>query len=451
MFKRLLVTKPALALSGAFAAKPFRLIRTKSLAAPLPSLLMAIFLLAPTLIVFAEKAMVPVGATLALVAGVDLLRRREMPRPPLGAALPVIALLGLSAISTLWSIDPVRSAEKFGEVALLAAQALLLLAWARGVRQGTNRLESHAFISPLLRAAAAGFIIAGLVCVTQLTYADAHGLEDFDRPVALMLLAFWPLAAALLASGERRLALLLAVVVSLAVALAHSRALKLGLVLSLATAGFALVHLRRTAAILAGVIVVTALAQCLVLGILDDFSLPGWMPKSFRHRIEIYDLAATTIFARPWTGWGLATFRSMPLEPGDLERFSLIIREPHPYHVHSNFMEAWHDLGILGFILTLALPIAALRWSVSLPSRSSALALGGVVSTSTIAFVSYGLTQSAWLAILILSSALWPLAAELSDNAYHGRSGREPLVRPRPRLHGAIAMLAAYIAPDRQP
>ena len=445
MLKRLPVLKPALALSGESAAKPFRLIRTKTLGMPLPSFLMAFFLLAPTLIVFAEKAVVPVGATLALIAGVDLLRRREMPRPPLGAVLLIIALLGLSAISTLWSIDPDRSAQKFGKVALLAAQGLLLLGWARSIRPVKNRLEDHAFISLLLRATAVGFIIAGLVCVANLSYADARRLPDFDRVVALMLLSLWPLAAALLASGERRLALLLAVVTSLAVALAHSRALKLGLVLSLATAGFALVHTRRTAASLAGVIVVTALAQCFVFwGIRDDFSRPGWIPKSFHHRIEIYDLAATTIFHRPWTGWGLGTFQSMPLEPGDLERFSLIVRAPS--HAHSNFMEAWHDLGILGFILTLALPIAALRWSMSLPSRSSALALGGVVSTSTIAFVSFGLTQSAWLAILILSSALWSLVAELSESAYHGRSaepiGNEPPGQCNAPIHILNIMLS---------
>jgi hypothetical protein len=62
---------------------------------------------------------------LALLAGADLWRRREVPRPPFGAALPVIGLLLLGALSMLWSIDPDRSAQKLEEVALLAAQGLL--------------------------------------------------------------------------------------------------------------------------------------------------------------------------------------------------------------------------------------------------------------------------------------------------------------------------------------
>jgi O-antigen ligase len=416
MLKRLPATKPALALGSALLA--WYLVFAKTFWRPLRFLSVAIVLFAPTLVVFAEKAVVPLVAAFALLAGMDLLRRREKPHPPASAATLILALLALSALSMLWSVDADRTAQQLGKTTLLAAAGLLLFTWARSIATSAHQLpEDLAFISLLLRSAAVGFVLAGLAYIGVYLYADKGSLHDYARPVVLMLLAIWPLAAALLASGERRLALILAVLGTLAVALNFSQAATLlGLALGLATTGLALLRPRMTAAIVAGAIVAAALAQVLLFwGIADEFSRLAWMPSTFRHRIEIYDLAATAIFERPWTGWGLATFRSLPLEPGDLERFSFVTRVPS--HVHGNFVEAWHDLGILGFLLTLALPLAALGWSVRLPLRCSALALGGITSTATIAFVSFGLTQSAWLGILIWSTALWFLAAKLCDRS----------------------------------
>jgi hypothetical protein len=115
------------------------------------------------------------------------------------------------------------------------------------------------------------------------------------------------------------------------------------------------------------VIIVAALAQCFLFwgirrilprGVDAKILLP---PERDRRPRGYQDLCPAL------DGLGTSYFSQRAFRAGELGQYSLISRSPS--HAHSNFIEAWHDLVILGFVLTLGLPIAALRWSVSLVTR----------------------------------------------------------------------------------
>ncbi|MDE1145480.1 MAG: O-antigen ligase family protein [Azospirillaceae bacterium] len=131
------------------------------------------------------------------------------------------------------------------------------------------------------------------------------------------------------------------------------------------------------------------------------------MPFSFRHRIEIWDVAARRILEKPLLGWGLDSSRHIPDE-GEVSKFhpeSSII----PLHPHNLFLQILLELGVAGGLLYAWFGVGVVRAIRRLPDYAQPSALAMAAATIGVGCFSYGAWQTWWLCGIMLSVGILEL------------------------------------------
>ena len=132
------------------------------------------------------------------------------------------------------------------------------------------------------------------------------------------------------------------------------------------------------------------------------------LPKSWVHRLVIWEFFAERVQQSPWIGYGIGSAHGLGNDPSALADYQRIARifgnvritaQP-PLHPHNAVLQLWHDLGILGVLGVCVLILLVIRGLVCGGFAPNALAAGLAALTAwlIIAGVSFGLWQKWWLA-----------------------------------------------------
>lgn len=398
--------------------------------------------------------MFPLGTSPALISfcvlcGGLLLIRRRGERPGWGrdwrTLSPVWPPLGLffvwAALSVAWA--PVRS-ESWVQV-LAFTYTFLPFALTYPLLTGVEEERRWRILRWLVWGMLLALFLFGIEAIFhQPIYKLEKMLEgtrvDLDRalnrPSANFVVLSWPagLGLALLAlrrqGGRRGAALshipwawILSAAFFLVSLRATSASARVGFALSLTV--FALARWRPGVA--RGLLIaVTIAAPLLSIPVALQLRQHGLMqaqalPFSFRHRVEIWDVAARRILEKPLFGWGLESSPDIP----DEGEHSLFHPEGHmiPLHPHNIFLQALLELGAVGGTLYAAVG-TALVWSTRrLPRWAQPTALAMYAGGVAVGCFAYGAWQTWWLSGILLAVILLKLIVPPADDAGRAKRG----------------------------
>ena len=392
----------------------------------LSALLIVLPLLAVPLSVIANRGLVPFAVVLALVGLVAQFRGRWAVRYQVAPLVPFAAVLAWGALSTVWSLDPEVSLQRWMKlVGHFLLGAVLLAAVNEGL--ATNAARAWATRVALWGGAGALAVLAahaltGGVFLVALgltaPHPDPQIVRSATNPAATVIAVFAAPAALLLYRRHGAPAMLtaLAVTAGVVVLFSESFAAKVGLGLALAVGGLVLWQGRRTLRWLALLLVALVLVLP-ALRLIDPapFSLLRTaaadhgltLPGSALHRTYIYDFVLGRIAERPLLGWGLGISRVLPGGRDHVPDPNLNNHEFLPLHPHNGVLEVWVELGAVG-----ALGFAAIVWLVLTAirrrsaDRGAAAALAAAATAyMTIGMLAYGIWSSWWIATGILAAA----------------------------------------------
>jgi exopolysaccharide production protein ExoQ len=324
-----------------------------------------------------------------------------------GRTWPILALVALVALSSLWSSDPALTAKRaFG---LLGTTALSYYAVCRfGLATFVNLLGTASAI-------AAGLSLLAVVALPSL--GIMHGDEypgswqgifdhknDLGEAMSLGIVTLLVVAAG--SSGARRryawcaIALCGLLLIGSQSATAVVTALFGGGIVALALLWRSKRHrgLARTLTVL-GVLALAAFA-------LDGPALMAVLGRddSFTGRTDIWPVALGGIADHPWLGYGYGVFwlpegpYTQYLAPGNWEFWN-------PVHAHNGFLQLALDVGLAGaglFVLTFALGAwRSLRFAVS--------GTGAARSWPLAAIATFALTNLTDVSIAAYNNLYWAI------------------------------------------
>ena len=129
------------------------------------------------------------------------------------------------------------------------------------------------------------------------------------------------------------------------------------------------------------------------------------VPMSWAHRIAIWRYTCARIMEQPWLGHGIDAGRTTT----DMLTVRGLVTRGIPVHPHSASLQIWHDLGLVGALLSAAL----LAYGGLLLSRAFAHDRYAGAATAAVftmfglmANVGWSLWQEWWMATLLLTAAL---------------------------------------------
>lgn len=321
----------------------------------------------------------------------------------------LVALAVWAGVSGLWSPWPGPTAAK--------VLGVLALGLVFAITAGAN--EKAAALT-LAGAAAAFVVLAALLGIEAaldmpLNRAAEPGLplgelnRNPSRGLIVLLAMVWPVVAWLLASGSWL-----------------QRVFALGVVIACAALSLQFDQLSTAIGFGAGLIVfVIAFALPRLAILATSFGLALWMlaapfvtpllvaspqlveavPMSWAHRIAIWRYTCERIMEQPWIGHGIDAGRATT------EMISIRGLETRgiPIHPHSASLQIWHDLGLVGALLSAVL-LAYGGWLLARAyarDKFAGAATAAVLGMfGLMANVGWSLWQEWWLANLCLTAAL---------------------------------------------
>lgn len=315
-------------------------------------------------------------------------------------------------ISIVWTLDPLAGLSVWARLAVTILSAYVLIATMAGIDDRSCRTVA--------KAALIGFVIA----LVMLAADQASGLAArswyyevierpgaFDptllnRPGAILLLASWTAALALIRLGQARFAVLPPALAGLLAISAVSSSNKLAAVAACLVAilvwRFPGRSIRALALALGAFVILSPLLPLSALSpsLLED-RIDGY--DSGLHRLYIWEFAANRTFDRPFGGWGLD---ASPLIPGGEEKLPEGGNRMN-VHPHNGFLQIWLELGAIG-AMCLAAWLYRLARSLEQIDDSgvAACAAGTFVTALVIANLSYGIWQTWWMSVLALTFVL---------------------------------------------
>ncbi len=368
----------------------------------------------PPITVMAPKGTVPLLLVTATLAGLILWRAGRRPPLPDLRVTAVLALLVIwCAIASLWSFNTPSALTLAGRIAVLFAAGLFLFALAGTLddraRVRIGRWLTYGLALALLLMvieAAFDFPVLGLFKTTDI---EKDPIFWLNRGATAMAMLVWPTSGYLWRNGLRRttlgVPLLVAVILIFLSSVAAIASLALGgviLCLTLASrkVGRPLLIVLTLAAFVGTPI---AAKQLHALG----WHEAGWLDPSAQHRVEIWNYTTDLVLERPLHGWGFDGAR-------EISRLHIVSpdtgRSTMPLHPHNMVLQVLLELGAVGGAIVFALLwllVDGVSRVTNKASRSCAAAL--FTSTLTIASVSFGIWQNAWLALMISAALLVPL------------------------------------------
>lgn len=399
----------------------------------------------------------PAGTTVVLVAtSVTVLVISHVqrgtwstPSPWLIAVLGAVILWGV--VSSAWSIEPVDTATRSLRVAAVFAAGFVLIG-------GTGRLsdqEMMSFRRMLVAATVLGIlalaveIVSGMAVLRFLRDVVGRPAPEpeffpvFNRAATVLALLVWPTLLLLLRSRRWVYSGLLFASSLVVLGGLHSSAAILGIAAGAVV--FTLAYYWTAAArylLLGGMFVAIALAPVLPQTVLKpDYILTKapWLPLSAHHRLQIWAFTSEAVLERPILGWGMDTTRSLPggkaqvvitRPPAQGEATGAgatsaseppLVGELLPLHPHNAALQVWLELGAVGAVLAMAFVVLTVSRVGRLSGQKvdRAAALGFISAAFVIAYFSYGIWQTWWLAALWLCTA-FTLASLHGDTADWG-------------------------------
>lgn len=344
-------------------------------------------------------------------------------------ALPLVAFVGIAAISTVWSPRPLESLGTLLPFAGTCMGGVLIVSFARRCTD----LQQLTLRRAVIAGGAIGYGLLAVeyasdAAVAKTIYAAfgkeiaSHGFFIAAKPAATVAALFlWPWSLALFKSVRPHYALAITVAAAAIIILLYDSGSAIVAVLAAllavaATAAFA----RPTRHVYTVALVVLGLAAPWIAQNLPDPMQPGshleLLPNSALHRVDIWRNASKLIAEAPLTGYGFdssrmlygsETQRSVYFLPDAPGRHIGALSEPIPLHPHNSILQVWLETGVMGAIALIAFLVAL----VARAFNSAALALerlaavGLLTSLVVVAGLSFGAWQSWWLATVVLVTA----------------------------------------------
>lgn len=423
----------------------------------LASILFALAFLAVPFSAIANRGLVPLTMVLALLGLVAQLGGRWGVRHRVAPLLPFAAVLVWGALSTVWSLDPEISLQRWVKlVGHFLLGAVLLAAVNQGlstnaVRAWANRVALWGGVGAL--AVLAAHALTGGVFLVVLglraPHPDPQIMRAATNPAATVIVVFAAPVALLLYRRYGAPAMLTALTVTAGVVVPFSESLaaKVGLGMALAVGVLVLWRGRRTLRWLA-LMFIAFMLLLPALRLIDtapfsllrtaaaDYSLP--LPGAVLHRTYIYDFVLGRIAERPLLGWGLGTSRVLPGGRDHVPDPNLNNHEFLPLHPHNGVLEVWVELGAVGI-----LGLATIVWLVLTAIRRRAADLGTAAALAaaataymTIGLFAYSIWSSWWIAtgILVAATAIGMLHLPLNARGCTiPRTSLERSTGPRPQ------------------
>jgi O-antigen ligase len=259
----------------------------------------------------------------------------------------------------------------------------------------------------------------GLVFSRGLEFVQTGGFGiTYSRGLTVSAIAALPLSLLLWRRDRRIAAGTLFLLIAVAAFLLSTLAAKLAVVAAVVGLGVAQVSQRTAKAI-----AVLAVAAGLLMPGFAWIELPpdvacrlAQSKTSIMHRMEIWNFAAHRALDRPIAGWGLDGARWIPGGNEDVVLATCgLASNPHyvlrgnalPLHTHSAPLQIWLELGGVGAVLCAALVlwVAARAEAVCRAARDRAVLAVMLAAMFPVAFVSYGVWQSWWIAACLLIGA----------------------------------------------
>ena len=374
----------------------------------------------PLLVLMTKGTVVAVGAMLLAAA---TRRQRLGDRSGLPLAAAILLLTGASAI---WAVDPAGTLEKTVQLAAVLAVLLAMRgyadAWSESERETLIRWSligwGVAALLPAIDAVAHRPVVASISAVFDVDpraykFLSVDAFVHKNCAVVLVLTAF-PIFAELL--RRRRLILLAAAAALLLVAIFYtgSSSALMALLAGVLVWGLHWLCPRLMRLVLSLGVVVLPLAMPLVPMLIDRVAVTRAIPNfppSFYQRLEIWNFALERICERPLLGWGFDAARSIP---GGREKFHVSFSVPWmpefyetstqfmPLHPHNGGLQIWLELGAVGALLLAFTLWRLVRREVG-PSRESSVMAGFVAAALVPSTVAFGMAQSWWLALLVMT------------------------------------------------
>ncbi|RVU36350.1 hypothetical protein EOI86_14155 [Hwanghaeella grinnelliae] len=301
---------------------------------------------------------------------------------------PLVALLIWVGLSLFWSTGDRQAIDGFLKLAIFTGFGVLLVTFARELREKDKRLLGR-WLIPTVWAYCALFLFDRLADnpLTGLLKADA----DSALPGTALLLLSWPAAGFLFHTDKPVQALVLLMTAGLVQAGANAQAIVLAWLVGGMAAGLAAVLPRITAGLLGSVSVIAIFAAPVLA------AQSGLIQRLMPGALALSD----AISNRPLLGLGLGGGLNAAAGPsGTLP------------HQGSAILQIWLDLGIVGAAILGALVtmLAFAGWTG--PPAPRAARLGLLAAAFVLAYFGHGAWQTWWVATLFITGAF---AAALPD------------------------------------
>lgn len=324
----------------------------------------------------------------------SLLRQAVEKRPI--ALVVLLAFLGLSATSSLWS-DHAAGVQAL-KLAILAPLALVF--------------ATSAALDP--RLTRAGGVAACAVLIVLLSVEALWGLplnravqpgtepgellRNVSRAAVLLLALVWGATGALMAMARpswTAVGLLLLIGGGFISLQFGQFANTVAFIAGLAAFFAAFIAPRATMALVAGGLLVWLIAAPFATPLIASAIERAALPESWTYRAEIWSYASSRILEQPWFGHGL-----------DAARAHGPIVQVHP---HSASLQLWFETGAIGVGLAVVLLITSARWLLGAfgDNRPAAAAAAATMAAlGVIANLSYNLWAEWWIATLFIAAGL---------------------------------------------
>lgn len=360
--------------------------------------------------------------------------------------LLLLAVPALGAATAAWTVVPRDALELAGSLALLFVAAAVVMSGAKlddAARQNfaATAGAGYGFGCILLLVE----FYAGMPITHMMHYQVANAVQPelsmLNPALSVLVILVWPFAAA----GQRFLAF---------VAITAAGILVLGgdmvtarLAMAAGAIAFLLVMWFGRATVLAlGTAAVLFVATAPFLGQVRPTPemqvTVDSMRGSVAHRLCIWEFTSARILEKPLLGWGLDSSRSIP--GGEVECV-----EDGPslsLHPHNAALQVWLELGVAGAFVLASLIALAFRFAAMLPGGTpQAGATASLVAALVTAFLSYGIWQNWWIAVLALG-AMTVRAALPGPAPARAPAARKPAAGAHPLAQVPTAKVPAALA-----
>jgi O-antigen ligase len=317
------------------------------------------------------------------------------------------AFCGLCLLGSLWSIAPQHTLRAAGQLAVILAASLIVVA-DRTMRPA---VAARAFGVMSL----ALFLGVAVMCVDHvLHFALERRLAGhspypgtkYNRGEDYLTLLLWPLLAFWLLQARYGRALLVVAAVFVAVAVGLSTTARVTLPAGFCVLVAAWIAPRVTMRVLTWGSVAMTLSLPFVLRALaaDRWVMWHHLKLSGLHRLEIWDYMTARVFERPWFGWGFSTAKLVPIRAEEQRGFVYV--DPNGVYPHNQLLQLWLETGVAGVALGLVFVLLVLRRIDRLPPRLYPFGCAAFAAACVVSASSFELTTDSWWAALALTAVL---------------------------------------------